>query len=126
MQIIIAICCVLIFILIPLGLLLISGKIYGDGEKLPIVILKFLGTLTVHFIASIFTPLIVLLIVIGADPKPGGKFEPTIAAQTVCLLIIAGYGFVGWLLCSFVNGRFVKSFSDFNLFSEKPQSIFPR
>ena len=114
----------LLFVVIPLGLLMVFGRAYGNGAKLPVLIVKFIISGVIHLAASILTVMMLMFAVIGPDPKPGGKPAFDEAAQLICLLIVAGYGFTGWLLCSFVNGKFINSFASVNAYNEKSQSIF--
>jgi len=126
MKLIIALSYIFLFILIPLGLLLVFGRAYGDGAKLSVLIIKLIISGAIHLASSILTAMLLVVSIIGPHPKPGGEPVFSEEVQLICLLIIAGYGFVGWLLCSFVNGKFIKSYSSLNLFAGKPQSIFPR
>ena len=90
-----------------------------------IVFGKLLLAFAVYFVISILTPFFIMAMLVGAD----GKYETVeskLTAQTVCILTVAAYGFIGWLLCSFINGKLIKSVSAFTAFSEKPQSIIPR
>jgi len=107
-------------------MLMIFARTYGDGAKLPLLVGKLLVSLVGHFASSIFTVLILAFSIIGPDPKPNGKMQFGEETQLICLLILVGYGFVGWLLCSFVHGKFIKSYSTFNSFAGKPQSIFSK
>ncbi len=124
MKLIIAISCVLLFVLIPLGLLMVFGKAYGDGANLPVLIIKLIVSGVIHLASSVLIVIFLVFTIIGPDPKPGRRPAFGEESQLICLLIIAGYGFVGWLLCSFVNGKFIKSYSSLNLFTGKPQSLF--
>ena len=121
---IIAVSFVLLFVLVPLGLLMVFGRTYGNGAKLSVLIVKLIISGIVYLIASGLTVMMLMLSIIGSDPKPGGKPEFGDGVQLICLSIIAGYGFTGWLLCSFVNGKFIKFHSVFTSFTEKPRSIF--
>ena len=123
MELAIGLFYILFFFVIPAGLLLIAVKVYGDGMKFPVIAAKLLLSFIAHFVVSYFSLAFVVVALIGVDPKPNSPY-PGLATQTVCLLIVIGYGFLGWLLCSFVNGKLIKSYKAFNLHSEKPQSIF--
>lgn len=123
MKLITAVSFVLLFITIPIGLISVSAKVYGSGANWLVVSGKLLASLSIYLTASVIVPVIILFVVIGPDPGSRGKLNFGFAAQSICLLLVAVYGFTGWLLCSLVNGKFIKSYSEFNLSYEKPQSI---
>ena len=125
MEPVIAISYILFFITIPIGLLLISIKAYGDGRTPLIVIGKLLFGFVIYFVVSVVTVGVVFSIIFNIN-RQSDTIEIELAAQTLCLLIIAAYGFVGWLLCSFIYGKPVKSISDFRLFAGKISPIFLR
>ena len=126
MKLIIPISCVLLFILIPLGLVMVFGRAYGNGANLFVMVGKLFVSIFIHLAVSILTVMMLMLSIIGAHPKPNGASAFGEETQVICVLIVACYAFTGWLLCSFVNGKLIKSYSAFTSFSEKPQSIFSR
>ena len=63
-----------------------------------------------------------LITVFVADPKLNEAIP--LKSKVICLILVLIYGFTGWLLCSFVNGRFIKSWRIFKFYEEKPHSIF--
>lgn len=125
MEPVIIISYILLFVMIPIGLLLISVKVFGEGTRPLTIFGKLLLSFVVHFAASIFALFFVISIVFSINRKVE-TVEADLTAQTICLLVIAAYGFVGWLLCSFISGKFVKSYRAFSSFSEKTPSIFQR
>jgi hypothetical protein len=88
------------------------------------VILKLLLSLSMHIPVSAIIGFLLLFITVGADnyskPRPPAGWGEITAG----LILVAGNALIGWLLCSFVNGKLLKSLSVFNFYSEKPESIF--
>ena len=125
MEPVIVISYILLFVVIPIGLLLISVKVFGEGMKPLIVIGKMMLSFAIHSVTSIFALVCVAGTLFSLDLN-GETVREKLTAQTICLLIIAAYGFIGWLLCSFINGKLIKSYKAFSSFSEKTPSIFRR
>ena len=89
---------------ISLGLIFFAGKSSGGTSNWKIV-----GKLTVAFTAFVLICIItflILLIMATGYPKP--EHEITAMQQIIGLTVIYAYGFTGYLLCSFVNGKFLK------------------
>ncbi len=114
----------LFFITIPIGLFSVAAKVYGEGVGWLLVFGKFIVSLFIYLTFSVIVPILIVFLAFDSDSKFSSLgFKLTM--QTVCLLAVAAYGFLGWLLCSLVNGKLIKSYSEFNLTDEKPQSLFP-
>ena len=116
---------VMFFITIPIGMIFVAAKVYGESGKLSFVLGKSILSFFIYVVFSVVIPLLALILYVGPDPKPGRQ-NFGLVMQTCYLLAIAAYGFLGWLLCSFINGKLIKSYSEFNLSDEKPQSLFPK
>lgn len=114
---------IFLFFIIALFLLTTANRAAANQSKIAGVIVKLLLSFLIHIPVSAVTGFLLLFITVGAD-----KFERErkIGAGeiTAGLIIIFGYALTGWLLYSFINGKLVKLLSIFNLYSEKPQSIF--
>jgi hypothetical protein len=112
---------ILFFAAIPIVLFKIIWQQYGKDLSVSKALLKFIFSFLGYTGLSIFTFLFLLLVYIGPHPYPEQvtPFENKI----VGLLAVFVYGVVGWLLCSYVNGEFVKPWRIFRFKNEEPQSI---
>ena len=126
MEPVITISYIVFFVVIPIGLLMISVKVFSEGTGPFIIFGKLLLSFVVYAAASILTLSFVVSAVVFGINRNVETIYAELTAQTICLLIIAAYGFVGWLLCSFINGKLVKSYKAFSSFSEKTSPIFRR
>ncbi len=115
---------ILLFFLIPLFLLKTANASMEKQGKISKIIVKLFFSVFVHLSISFATGLFLLLLMGAADPKPGRELRFGLEETLTGLLTVIGYGVSGWLLCSFVNGKLIKSLSGFGFNAEKPQSIF--
>lgn len=86
------------------------------------VIVKFLFSFAAHILMTYLTFAFLMLLWVGAEPRRG--LELSTGEELIALSAIFIYGVVGWLLCSFINGKLIKSWTYFSLDSGKPQTIF--
>lgn len=126
MQLFIVVLGITFFIVIIPALFLITGKAFGDGTKLYIILSKLFASIFIHFLSGFVIFLMMIFITFGPEPRMRTKSAgEEIITQTICLLLVGVYGLIGYALCSFINGKLIKSISEFNVFYEKPQSILP-
>lgn len=113
----------LILFLITPVLLFISSNNSQNNETSNIKILgKIFLSIVAHLAISIFTWLFLMVVIVGPEPRPIEKMG--VADKVICLIIDLFYAFSVWLLCSFVNGGFIKSFDIFGFKKEKTLSVF--
>ncbi len=111
---------------IPLFLVAKSYSKYFDGVKLPKIILKLLLAFLVYVPTTIITfsqMVFMLLIAIQANTEPN-KRALSLEEMLFCSAMVLVYGVIGWLLCSLIDGSFVKPWVIFGWNSEKPLSIY--
>lgn len=114
----------LFLLLIPLSLLVIGYISYLNEVKVSEIILKlFLAFLGYFFITFLTFWFMFILIFAGAHTNPVGHVLDT-KGKIFYSVMVFGYGFIGWLLCSFVNGGFIKPWLVFRWERGKTQSIF--
>ena len=111
-----------LFVTIPILLFVVSSKSQKVETKSINIIGKLLLSLFAHFVISIIVILFLLFIYVSPEPRPVEKMGET--EKIFSLLIVVGYGFAGWLLCSFVNGGYVNFVDLFTFKKEKPLSVF--
>ncbi|HEX8639304.1 MAG TPA: hypothetical protein VF692_14635 [Pyrinomonadaceae bacterium] len=112
----------LLLITIPLCLLKIYNAPAVKEFNPSKITIKLLLSFFVYFLMSLIIPLMMLFIIVGPDPRPN-KTIPFVS-KLMCLILVGIYGFAGWLLGSFVSGKFIKSWQDFSFYEEKAQSLF--
>ena len=112
----------LFLITIPLSLLKIYNTSVNNAFSQTKTSIKLLFSFFVYLLMSFIIPLMMLLVVVGPDPRPNRAIP--FENKLICLVLVLVYGFVGWLLNSFVNGKFIKSWRAFSFYEEKPKSIF--
>lgn len=121
MDILIILLWIALFLIIPTSVILIAGNTYGRDEKW-LIIGKLLISFFVYSVTTVISLIFSVLVVVGTEPRRGQPM--TAKEQIIALLVIYAYGFIGYLLCSFINGSFFKPWK-FTLFnSKKPLSIF--
>jgi len=122
MKLIIFLTWLLLFLALPFTLLITAGITYAGGMEKPKLIGKLFLAFIAHTFVTISISIFLLLLIVGAEPHYGQEFST--GKELICLLIVFGYGTSGWLLCSFINGKLIKSWTYFSLDSGKPQTIF--
>jgi len=85
-------------------------------------ILRLLTSLAAHLFISLITGIILLFLVVGADPRPNHE-TPSIV-KFICFIMVLFYAVSGWMLGWFVNKKPISSLDFINLGKEKPQSVF--
>lgn len=91
------------------------GKIEAIGRSLLAVVAYIFITISV-FVSFFY-------LFLGAESLR----EPGAGRELIALSVLSGYAVAGWLLCSFVNGKLIKSWTHFSLDSGgKPTSIFSK
>ena len=106
---------------IPVGLIYYAGNSYG-GTKNWKIIGKLIPSFAAFISTCVITLFVLIILVVGPDPKP--EQEMSNGEQIAALLVIYVYAFIGYLLCSFINGSFPKPWKMSFFNSKKPQSIF--
>lgn len=112
---------ILLFLAIPVALILIAGNIFGRDETVKIIG-KLLVSLFVYLMATIIS--FFYLMVNSIEIHEPQVIDPNTTHQIVGLFVVYIYGFVGYLLCSFINGSFFKPWKMSIFNSKKPQTIF--
>ncbi len=113
----------LFLLVIPFALLVIGYISYLSEAKISEILLKlFLAFLGYFFITSVTIPFMFVLVFAGAHSKPVGHTLDT-KGEILYSAIVLGYGFIGWLLCSFANGGFIKPWLIFS-WERKTESSF--
>lgn len=112
---------IFLFITIPVVVILIAGNVYGKYKTVEIIG-KLLISIFIYLVTTIISFIFSVLVVFGAEPRRGEQM--TAVEQIIGLSVVYFYGFIGYLLCSFINGGFFKPWK-FSVFtSKKPQTIF--
>ncbi|MCU1291066.1 MAG: hypothetical protein JWN60_3295 [Acidobacteria bacterium] len=124
MEIFIFLSWILISLIIPLALLVVGFGSYLKGQNLS----KIIPRLFLAFVGYIFVAIVTSLFVGGMmnasiHKKPDHKVLD-LAGQIVFTALILTYAASGWLLCSFVRGKFIKPLQILGIDKEKPQSVF--
>ncbi len=112
---------ILFFFTIPVAVILVAGNVYGKYKTVEIVG-KLLISIFIYIVTTIISFLFSILVVVGAEPRNGKPL--TVTEQVIGLSAVYIYGFVGYLLCSFINGGFFKPWKFSVFYSKKPQTIF--
>ena len=112
----------LVFASLPAVLFTIIGRQYGNGMTISKTIFKFCFSFLCYAVLTVSTLFFELLVYIGADPKP--SYITPVENKIAGLIAVLIYGIVGWFLCSFLNGEFVRPWMIFRFKGEEPQSIF--
>src|SRR5688500_9267460 len=95
----------LLLLTIPLFLLKVSGYSYSKGTESSKVIGRLLLSFLGYFVISFITFFLLLVSIVGAEPRPIEQMA--FGEKIMSLAFVLGYGFAGWLLCSFVNEGFI-------------------
>lgn len=113
---------VLFFVAIPIVLFKIIWQQYGEYLSVSKALLKFIFSFLGYAGLSFFILWFLFLIYVGPHPDPPEQATP-FENKIVGLLAVFVYGTAGWLLCSLVNGDFIKPWRIFRFKNEEPQSI---
>ncbi len=108
MQSIIFLTWFLLLLIIPIALLIVSYISYVNGIKIPEIIAKlFLSFLVYIPITFITIWFIFVMVFAGAHSNPVDE-SLTAGGKIFYSAMVLIYGSIGWLLCSFVRGKFIK------------------
>jgi len=93
---------------IPLSLIVSAYKVYIDGVKKIDILAKLAFGFIVHLVLTFaMFPLIFIMIFAGAHTEPVGN-ALTFLGKILYICAVSFHTFVGWLLCSFINGRLIR------------------
>jgi len=115
---------IFLFFIIALFLVITATRMASNQLRISKIVVKLFFSFLVHIPVSAVTGFLLLFITVGPDPHQGRERQIGSGEVTAGFIIIISYALIGWLLCSFVNGKLLTSLSVFNFYSEKPQSIF--
>jgi hypothetical protein len=120
MTILIILIWLILFLTLPVALFVSATIAYaGETEKFKVVG-KSLLAVAAYIFTTVFVFASLFYLFIGAEPRELGA-----GRELIALSVLSGYSVAGWLLCSFVNGNLIKSWTHFSLDSGgKPRSIF--
>ena len=107
MDLLITILVILSFVGIPVTLLAIGILCRVYGTKTSTIIFRLLLAFLAHCLSSAIFMVVLVFILIGPDPKPSDEVSWNRKLIRVFLMLV--YGFIAWLLCSFVNGKLITS-----------------
>jgi hypothetical protein len=123
MEVLIGMVWFLLFLTIPVALMTTSYIRYVNGGRVSEIIATSLLSFILYIFVTIGTGwFIFLMIFAGAHTNPVGQ-ALNFQGKLIFCGIVVFYAFLGWLLCSIVNGNLIKPSTDFNWKSEKPPSI---
>jgi hypothetical protein len=126
MEVLIAIIWFLLSLAIPLALIITSYDKYLNGGRVFEIVARLILSFILYFCITIGTSwLMFLMIFVGAHTDPVGEALSFKGRLLYCAVLFF-YAFIGWLLCSIVNGRFIKPSRIFSWKSDKPLSILDR
>lgn len=111
---------ILLAFAIPLILVVISVFKYTQQVEISKVIFRFFIAIVAYVPFTFFA----LIFFGGFINAVVHKKIPTTGEIVLCFVIVFLYAVIGWLLCAFVNGGFIKPWLIFSGKYNKPQSIF--
>lgn len=107
---------------IPAALFKANNTFISDDTSVTKKIIKLIISLLAHLIISFVTFFLFIFFIFGPEPRRGQEID--LVSKVSCLILVLFYGITGWLLVSFVYGKFITSLKPFIANAEKPQSIF--
>ena len=107
MILLVTILVILSLFAIPLTLLAIGILCRVYGTKTSTIIFRLLLAFLAHCLSSAIFMVVLVYILIGPDPRSSDEISWNRALIGIFLLLV--YGFIAWLLCSFVNGKLITS-----------------
>ncbi len=115
---------IILFFSLPAALLITATITYAAGVEKFKVIGKLLIAFAGQFLTTLIMLYLILLLIVGAEPRRSRSLELSTGEELTALFALFGYAVAGWLLCSFINGKLIKSWTYFSLDSHgKPPTI---
>jgi len=109
---------------IPIALIVSGYKVHIEGAKKIDIFAKLTFGFIVHLVltAAMF-PLMFIMIFAGAHTEPIGD-ALTVGGKLFYISAVSFHAVVGWLLCSFINGRLIRPWLLLYPTMNRPISIF--
>lgn len=108
--------------IIPLGVIILSYLKYIERVDKSTIIFRFFKALVAYAPVTIISGMFVG----GMGNALAHHHIPSIKETLFIFAIVLVYGVIGYLLWSYVNGRFIKPWLIFSRGKEKPSSIFDK
>ena len=108
--------------IIPLGVIVISYLKHIERVDTSKIIFRFFKALVAYVPVTVLS----LVYLGGMGNAIVHKYVPSKGETLFCYAVVFVYGIVGYLLWSYVNGKFIKPWLIFSRDSEKPPSILDK
>ena len=101
----------LLFLSVPIALFKANNVFSSDEDNVSKKFIKLLVSLLAHLIISFVTFFLFILFIFGPEPRPYNEMD--LVSKISCAILVLFYGVGGWLLASFIYGKFITSLKPF-------------